>query len=151
MKFHVNDNGDVHPCKAHKSSCPFPESKHFPTKTEYEEGGKKKLSNFFPDYLLFIKDNSTGKIFPVVVEIKDEKGGQNSESLLKAKAKAAETYMENTGLPFVVLSSDNSGTQFNVFNSAETFEEFLIRVGTVLSIKTFGKNTDISWVENLGE
>lgn len=59
--------------------------------------------------------------------------------------------MENTGLPFVVLSSDNSGTQFNVFNSAETFEEFLIRVGTALSIKTFGKNTDISWVENLGE
>lgn len=36
MKFHVNDNGDVRPCKAHKSSCPFPESKHFPTKTEAE-------------------------------------------------------------------------------------------------------------------
>lgn len=117
---------------------------------EYEEEEEKKRANFFPDYLLFIREEATGKVFPVIVEIKDEDGGQNSKQLLEAKIKASEKYMENTGLPFVILQLNNSKDNFYRYGTNESFEEFLNRVSKN-NIKTFDNTSDISWMKSLGE
>ena len=82
----------------------------------------------------------------------------NSIDLLKAKGRAAEQYMKNTGLPFVLLreSSDAKGL-FKRYDSQETFGMFLKNRASQSELKSFNKFErqegiphDLNWMTTLG-
>lgn len=74
---------------------------------------------------------------------------------MKAKGRAAEQYMTNTGLPFILLQESADGI-FNRYSTQETFDQFLIRASQS-ELKSFDKAErqdgipqDLSWMSTLG-
>lgn len=121
-----------------------------------KEDGKDVTFNFFPDYLVFMKNVVSGKRLPMIVEIK----GKNPESLdrhVGAKARAAKQYAENTGLPFVVLTRNGEDSEsFSVYGESTPFEDYLESVRDT-QVKTFpayefgsALPVELGWMLTLG-
>jgi superfamily II DNA or RNA helicase len=124
----------------------------------YNKGGKQMRSSFFPDYLIFVRDRNTGNVFPVIAEIKSTNGGQNDDEELEAKRKAAESYMNHTGVPFLVVYPNSTGTEFFKYDTKTpkslagntSFASFLNNVDQS-NIQPVKDNADLSWMYTLGQ
>lgn len=80
------------------------------------EDGTTKVANFFPDYVM-VMEKADGTRFPIIVEIKDDTKVGKEDAVTAAKVRAAKTYSEHTGLPFVVLSNRGDSQEFSVLDT----------------------------------
>lgn len=105
----LHDRGSLELVWVHKNA-PYSNGENFSLglSITFEESGKKKVANFYPDYILMVKKN--GKTFPMIVEVKGEDAG-SYDSLTLAKARAARSYYKHTGVPFVVLQQRGSAVE----------------------------------------
>ena len=90
----------------------------------YEEDGKIKRWNFWPDYFLIVRSVKDGSLRPVIVEIKGDTS-MDPKPLLQAKVQAAQTYMEHTGLMFTVMKEGKEKGTFYSSMSGEDMPQFL--------------------------
>ena len=89
---------------------------------------KSRIANFFPDYLIFIRDhepvNATDSYIPMIIEIKSREGNSwESEDDVSAKSLAMEQYMEHTGMPMGLFHDE--GGIFTLHEKGSSFIDFL--------------------------
>ena len=116
-----------------------------------------KVAGWYPDYLLGIKDNTDGHVFPVVIEIKgawkQDYHGRESAASIGAKAKSGEQYMEHTGIPVGLFHDTGHGFLLHDFVNdsgyGQSFVEFL-KAHANNTIKDFNADDDVTWMKHLG-